>query len=49
MLVALVVPPAVPPPGDPAAPCSHPRRVPVGTLAAPRRTFCVDCQSFLEE
>jgi hypothetical protein len=54
MLVALVVPlPASPDPvaADPAAPCPHPAsaRVPRGTLAHPRRSFCQQCQQFFEE
>jgi len=52
ILVALVGPPPGPArPHDPAAPCEHPaaRRMPFPTLAAPRRSFCRQCESFLEE
>jgi len=49
LLLALVGPPPAPAPVDPAAPCVHPRRTPLGTLAAPRRWWCEDCSTFFEE
>jgi hypothetical protein len=36
---------------DPSMPCPHPAaaRVVRGTLARPQRSFCQQCQEFLEE
>jgi len=51
-LVGIVGRPAAAPDpvaADPNAPCPHPAaaRVALGSLAAPGRTFCQQCQTFL--